>query len=121
MVLKNVVYKEYSSMTGFVDIWALVTSAKSQADMDEIKKLETQSKDIEYLYNNLDAQSLNPPEYIQFDKIQYLINGFARTVWYYSAAKKNGRFTPIGNETRNKVFQMREGECVGGWMHGFNR
>ena len=108
-------------MTGFVDIWALITSAKSEADMDELKKLESQSLEIENFYNNLGSQSLKPPEFIKFDHMQYLLNGFARTIWYYSAARINGKFTPVNQEHSNKVFQMREGECVGGWMHGFNR
>ena len=56
-------------MTGFVDIWALITSAKSQADMDELKKLESQSLEIENFYINLGGQSLKPPEFIKFDQM----------------------------------------------------
>ena len=50
MVLKNVVYKEYSTMTGFVDIWALVTSVKSEEDIILLNMLENQSIEIESFY-----------------------------------------------------------------------
>ena len=50
VVLKNVVYKEYSTMTGFVDIWALVTSVKSEEDIILLNMLENQSIEIESFY-----------------------------------------------------------------------
>ena len=84
----NVLYQKYEQIDMFVDIWILVTTAETFEDIDELNKLQERSNDIESFYINLESEESSKeekaPEFILFHDIKYLLNGFARTVWYTS-------------------------------------
>ena len=120
-VIKNVMYKEYSTKTGFVDIWVLVTFVQNQTAVTALEDLQERSISIEKYYQNEYTDFASAPDFITLDSIRHLLNGYVRSIWYLSSGYVNGIYTPIGKNQNNLVTQMREGETIQGALVGYNR
>ena len=110
----------------FADIWLYNTDFKINTydkNMLEFAQNQTEANSYSNLYKSYKSQpKLRPHDFLTFDKIAHLLNGYARIVFYQVYSQDGSHnYNPYMNPRRNRIVQMKEGQFKNGKANGYVR